>query len=216
MTTNRSVLSLGFLFLLALGAAQSVSAEIFSARADNSDSVYFRSSAKLEFIEGITTDLIGSVEINCDDPSRSTGRFRVDLRTLRTGLETRDKHMRQRHLHTKTFPFAYFELTSMQGFDPNRPVGAEQACRGEGLFYIHGVKRAMTADLNVIRVVKDDGTTGYKIRAVFGLTLDDYQIKRPKLLFLKLAELIEVEIVLDLYPAMTPGSITFPDFELID
>jgi polyisoprenoid-binding protein YceI len=140
----------------------------------------------------------------------------VDLRTLRTGIETRDEHMRERHLHTNEFPYAYFELQSLDQFDPDYAVDQVQYCIGKGMFFIHGVKRGITPDLEVVRIETAEGTLEYNVEARFSLKLDDYGISRPKLLFMKLAELIEIEIVLKLSSTARTTEIKLPDYQLVD
>jgi len=106
-----------FLFIAACVLGVTARAEQFGLDVtQNRDTVYFRSTAQLEFIEGKTNTLTGSFTF---DPNNTTagasGVLQCDLRTLRTGIETRDGHMRERHLHTDKYPYAFFELTSVEG-----------------------------------------------------------------------------------------------------
>lgn len=215
-TTSRLVWTLGLALASLFGSNTDASGETLSVTAKGVDSVYFRSTAKLEFIEGTTTDVAGSVELDRIGNSGATGKFMVDLRTLRTGIETRDEHMRERHLHTDEYPYAYFELSSLELFNPAYAIGQIQRCQGQGLFYIHGVKRAINPALEVVRKETNEGGSEYNVRARFSLKLDDYGIARPKLLFMKLAELIEIEIVLTLSPTAKSTKIKLPDYKLVD
>lgn len=198
----------GSLLLFLLLAGSAAAEEYWLDPAVGSDSVYFRSTAKLEFIEGETGDLVGGFTFDPENPTGPvSGILRVDLRTLRTGIETRDGHMRDNHLNTDEYPYAYFELTGVKGMPPTLQPDSTYKVLGLGYFYIRGVKRALTADLE-LRVAQGrvDATAGFRIQ------LDDYEIPRPKALFLKLAETIEVEVILSGYNNLPPTSVTLPDW----
>ncbi len=180
--------------LVSLAGAVSAETYVVTGSASSGDTVKFESEAKLEFIEGATTDISGSIYF---DPARTAdsivGRLQVDLRTLNTGIEMRDEHMRTRHLHTDQYPYAYFELTAVTGLPDKLAAGAVCSSSAEGYFYIHGVKRKITSALEIV-----DNSSGevksLGVHASFALTLDDWKIPRPKALFLKLAETIDVDV----------------------
>jgi len=186
-----------FTFLLAAACiAASVSAATYVVDGLKSvdDSVLFQSTAKLEFIQGATNAISGNLQF---DPAHTadsmSGMLQVDLRTLKTGIEMRDEHMRTRHLQTDQFPYAYFELTSVSGLPEKLVAGVACTCSAEGYFYIHGVKHQITPTVEIV----DNSTTeprSVHVRARFSLKLDDWKIPRPKALFLKLAETIDVEV----------------------
>ncbi len=189
--------TLSFIFGLFLLVSSPVRGEIYSVSLlQPTDTVYFRSTARLEFIEGKTNDLTGSVDFDPESPdSGISGILRVDLRTLRTGIETRDGHMRDNHLDTDEYPFAFFELSAVPKMPDRIVQDSTYSAVAEGLFYIHGVKRKLEAELSFSRRMKSDGNGRLLVRAKFQIALDDYKIKRPKALFLKLAKVIEVETV---------------------
>jgi polyisoprenoid-binding protein YceI len=182
------------LSLASLSGAVSAETFVVAGGASSGDTVKFESEAKLEFIQGATTDISGSIHI---DPARTAdsiiGRLQVDLRTLNTDIEMRDEHMRTRHLHTDQYPYAYFELTAVMGLPGELAAGVVCSCSAEGYFYIHGVKRKITSSLEIV-----DNSSGevksLGVHARFSLKLDDWKIPRPKALFLKLAETIEVDV----------------------
>ena len=203
------------LLSLCVLAVASVAAEFGLDPKTANDSVHFRSTAKLEFIEGETSDLTGGFALDPTEPTAVTGVLRVDLKTLRTGIETRDEHMRERHLHTEDYPFAFFEIESASDLPPSLQPGNEYTGKISGLFYIHGIKRELTADLQVITSPGDD-ISEIDIRATFSIELDDYKIPRPKLLFLKLSKVIEVEVMFTAFKDLQAEAIELPDWELLD
>ncbi len=161
----------------------------------NVDTVYFRSTAQLEFIEGKTNTLTGSITFDpANTASGASGALKCDLSTLRTGIATRDGHMRDKYLHTDKFPDAYFELQTVSGLPSVLKTDTLYNASAAGYFYIHGVKRQIKAALTV-SLHKHAESLALSTRAKFTIKLDDFKIERPKALFLKLAETIEVEVV---------------------
>jgi polyisoprenoid-binding protein YceI len=181
--------------------------------ASTKDTVYFRSSAKLEFIEGTSTKLDGGFSVDpANTASGVSGIFRVDLRTLRTGIEMRDEHMRTKHLETDKFPFAYLQITSIGGLPPSLDTGKTYSVTGAAMFYIHGSKRAIQLSTEVVRRSKADGTDALTTRTRFAMNLDEFGISRPKALFLKLAETINLEVIFTSYNNLAPAVIALPDW----
>jgi polyisoprenoid-binding protein YceI len=180
------------------------------------DTVLFRSTARLEFIEGRTNDLIGGFKFNPDSTSSPfSGSLRVDLRTLKTGIETRDRHMREQYLHTDEYPYAYFEFTGVSGLPA--VLHQDSTYRGtvQGFFYIHGGKRPLSATVQFRFRVDADKHQEVTGRAIFSLKLDDYHIERPKALFLKLAETLEVEVIFSARNDLGVKPIALPDWKLV-
>ena len=174
------------------------------------DTVYFRSTAKLEFIEGKSNNIEGRFSVDPEHAdSGITGLLRVDLRTLRTGIDTRDGHMRERNLHTDKYPFAFFEVDSVRGIPARMDAGITHVGTVNGWFYIHGVRRPLEASIEATRSV-EPGREKLTIRTRFQLNLDEYGIPRPKALFLKLAETINVECIFSGYNNLAGAAIELP------
>lgn len=179
------------------------------------DTVYFRSSAKLEFIEGKTTNLTGGFTVDPENTSSGvTGLFQVDLRTLRTGIEMRDEHMRERHLQTDQYPFAYFSIEHVSGLPAALKSDITYTVSGAGMFYIHGGKRSIPLSIEVRARAGGHASDSITVRAKFSLNLDDFGIPRPRAVFLKLAETINIEVIFTAYNNLAPAAITLPDWSL--
>ena len=176
----------------------SVQAEKFYvAGAPETDSVVFESDAKLEFIEGTTTAIIGVIDFDPAKPQLPcSGHLRVDARTLKTGIEMRDEHMRERHLHTEQFPFIEFILKSVEGLPVQLEVGAVQKFQLGGDFTLHGTTKAITAPgtVELVATGRPDESGTMIVTATFNIKLDDYGVPRPKMLLLKLAETIRIRV----------------------
>ena len=207
--------SLSINILLALFLSAAVQAGDYGLDpAGKTDSLDFRSTARLEFIKGETQDLIGGFQFNFEQPAEPvTGLLRVDLRMLKTGIETRDGHMRDNQLHTDQFPYAYFELQSVNNMPQTVHPDSIYEVTGQGYFHIHGIKRVISPDLTFKTSNNPDGTTSVWVKAEFALRLDDFKIPRPKALFLKLAEVIEVTVVFTGHSYVKITPIDLPDWD---
>jgi len=161
-----------------------------------SDTVYFSSTAKLEFIEGKTQNIMGGFSFEPENSNSAIkGILQVDLRTLKTGIDTRDEHMRDNHLHTDKYPYAFFEIESAEPLPEMTVLDSTYTAKISGNFYIHGNHRKVSVDIFLMRAIQPSGGESMKVRAKFAMNLDEYKIPRPKALFLKLAETIEIEAV---------------------
>lgn len=159
------------------------------------DTVTFESQAKLEFVSGETHTVVGVIDFNPATPAAgATGRLRVDARTLKTGIELRDEHMRDRHLHTAQYPHIEFLLKSVSGLPATLPTGTAVNCQVTGDFTVHGKTRNITAPATVTWRKRSDSDQHLEIIATFPVKLDDYGVPRPKALFLKLAETLDIRV----------------------
>ncbi|MCH7690378.1 MAG: YceI family protein [candidate division Zixibacteria bacterium] len=181
------------------------------------DTVYFNSTARLEFVGGKTQNVSGMFSFDHENPEGSIGGLlAVDLRTLKSGIETRDGHMRDNHLHTEKYPFAYFVVDSLKPVISLSVADSIYTARVIGKFYIHGVYREIEADLTIVRSPASSKSESIKVRAKFAIKLDDFKIPRPKALFLKLAETIEVVAVFRGFTGAIYEQIELPEWKKLD
>jgi polyisoprenoid-binding protein YceI len=202
-------------FLLVLGAVALSSAALADSfvldPTSQHDSVSFASEATLELVEGQSTHIIGYFDIDPSDPNNSaSGRLKSDLREIQTGIALRDRHLRERHLETDDYPFAYFELTSAKGFGGGLPTDSVVSGTVSGYLYLHGVKRRIDAPVKVRRYVASSGSWAVRVDVEFTIPLEDYDIKRPRALFLKLAETITINVSFTGLGSLTPPEIPLP------
>lgn len=182
-----------------------------------SDTIYFNSSAKLEFIQGKTQHINGSFSLDPDHPTSGVkGTLRVDLRTLKTGIAKRDEHMCENHLHIEKFPYAYFELAATEELPSQMAFDSVYNVKAQGNFYIHGNYREVAADLQIVRKKLPSGGEALNVIADFDLNLDEFKISRPKALFLKLAETIEIKAVFTGSSQIAAQAPELPDWSKLD
>lgn len=197
------------MFALAALFFNSLQAEMFYvAGRQGIDTVTFESQAKLEFVSGETYVVIGAIDFDPANPAAgATGRLRVDARTLKTGIELRDEHMRDRHLHTAQYPYVEFVLESVNGLPATLIAGTQATCQVTGDFTVHGKTHRITVPASVIWRKRSDTDQHLEIVATFPIKLDDYGVPRPKALFLKLAETLDIRV--RIIAATTNPPVTF-------
>ena len=181
------------------GSPAMASAQEFHVDTQAENLVRFLSRASIEEFDGITERIDGYVLLN--EPALAVDAhldgtelfFEVDLASLDTGVGLRNRHMRDNYLEVKEHPYATF-----QGTLDNVAAGAGGAFRvvTSGAMTIHGVRRDMRIPCEV---TPDDG--GYRVRCGFQVLLSDFDIKIPRVMFLKLANDIRLELDFAVRPA---------------
>ncbi|MEE8403897.1 MAG: hypothetical protein V3S17_00745, partial [candidate division Zixibacteria bacterium] len=72
------------------------------------------------------------------------------------------------------------------------------------------------ADLTIVRSPAGSKSESIKVRAKFAIKLDDFKIPRPRALFLKLAETIEVVAVFRGFTGAIYEQIELPEWKKLD
>lgn len=194
-TTERTVGTVVNAVVFAAGIAVVIFAAAFvspaSARqttfATESGFVQFDSRMPLHEFSGTSEQLVG--QINLAD---STVDFFVDLATLDTGNGKRDKDMRST-LEVDKYPFAEYFGKLVTRFDPTS--SAMQPATTRGTFTVHGVSREVEVSGTLQRT--DDGL---HLVAAFEVNLEDHDIRPPRILMLKVRDVQEVSIDVNLTP----------------
>lgn len=168
----------------------------FSATSDlRKDLVYitdsgyaeFTSSVPLHTFTGQSNHLTGMI-----DTDENLIDFYLDLNTLKTGIDRRDRDM-YRTLNVDEFPFAEFTGSLQNTFNPESSEKQEVIASGE--FTIHGVTREVNIN-GVIQITED----GLLLEAEWTLNLNDYEIEPPGILFYRVNEEQQVRIEALLHP----------------
>lgn len=175
-----------------------VAAQEFHVDTEADNRVVFISRASIEEFEGVTDRVDGYVLLDGQGVRPGTDfegaelYFEVDLASLDTGIGLRNRHMRDNYLEVDQHPFATF------GGDIQRIDAAADGfvITSRGVFSVHGVERPRTFECRAT----EDGD-GWRVGCDFIVNLTDHDIEIPKIMFLKLAEDIRVELDLRLRPA---------------
>ncbi|EAZ79835.1 YceI family protein [Algoriphagus machipongonensis] len=95
------------------------------------------------------------------------------------------EHFNENYMESDIYPEAYFK-GKISGFDPSQP---ENNAIAEGELTIHGVSSEVKIPGKLFFI---DGQV--RMESVFDVKLEDYQIEIPKLMFQKIAEVVEVTV----------------------
>ncbi len=151
--------------------------------------VRFVVEGPLDDVSGETRTVVGSINFSPENPTSLSGGVGVDLASLRTGIDERDRDMRTEFLQTARFPKAFLIIDALE--KPSAPTlakGASITAEVKGSFELHGVRRS----LRVPVTMKLDGEGMLRVTGRFPVPLADFAISRPQRLFLKLGDTAQV------------------------
>lgn len=150
----------------------------------------FESRAPALTFTGVSNNLAGLIDLQ-----ERTVDFYLDLTTLDTGIELRNRHMRDSYLRTRNFPFAEFTGTFQFNESRNDTLLQPQPVTASGVFTIHGISRNREVE-GTLQLV-DDGT-GLVLEAAFQVALEDHNIDRPRVVFYELSDIQRVRIRIEM------------------
>lgn len=166
--------------------------------------VKFTSKAPIESIVGVSHAVSGSVTLDPDDLKKNIqASITVDLKTLKTGIDMLDGHMRsEKYLHTEEYPNAVFILDGSVGEDAvSLTEGKPVEILFKGVFTLHGVSKEIEINgtatyLKEVPGLVDMGYPGDMLNfdGSFVINMGDYNIERPQMLMLKLAEEVNIHL----------------------
>jgi polyisoprenoid-binding protein YceI len=187
----------------ALAAAEAIAFKVLSTYSRAT----FKSDAPLETIVGNTTAVAGTLTADPAKPQDAKGTIRVDLTTLKTGIDKRDQDMMAPSFFdiaaSDANKVAVFELRGIElaaALEHAKQVPAKIA----GVLTIKGKAKDVVANGTVtyfrltpeqVEAQKRFGFTSdnIKVRATFGTTFTDHGMQVPQLLVFKLSNEIALE-----------------------
>jgi polyisoprenoid-binding protein YceI len=168
----------------------------------------FKIDAPLETFVGNTTaeGIQGTLAADPARPQQAKGTVRVDMNTVRTGIEKRDADMRAKSfLDTEVDAnrWVTFELTRVDVAGP-LVVGKDVAAKLFGILTVKQkpVERAVDATITWIRLTPEQveaqkrfGFTSdnVKVRAKFGTAFTEHGMQIPQILMFKVTNEIQLE-----------------------
>jgi polyisoprenoid-binding protein YceI len=199
------LLALGLLVLVPVaGSTEPISFKILP----NYSRATFRTDAPLETVEGKTLaeGMTGTLTVDPSRPESAVGTVKIDMNTVRTGIDKRDGDMRGKtYLDTENDAnrWVTFEVKSVEiagPLEPGKPVPAKV----KGILTVKQkpVQRVADATVTYIKLTPAElegqkrfgfTTDNLKVRAKFATSFTDHGMQVPQLLFLKLANDIQIE-----------------------
>ena len=147
--------------------AFAMNAQTFKASNDSRNQATFDSDAPLENIVGVTNSINVMAMINHNDVTANPmGKATVDLSTLKSGIDLRDKHIRSKNwLDTDNYPDAVFQLTGISSSQKKLEDGKKVNVTLHGKFTVHGVTKEIDAPAE-LTYFKENEMTKKKIKGI--------------------------------------------------
>ena len=188
------------LVVLAAAVPTAAAAQEYHVDLGADNVVRFLSEATIEDFEGVTDRIDGFIvlgEGGLAEGSTEGSDFylEVDLGSIDTGIGLRNRHMRDNYLETDRFPYATFGGSFA---DVSRGDDGWMRVTGRGDMAIHGVSRPLEIPCQVA-----PAGDGFRARCAFAVLLSDFDIEIPKVMFMKLAN--EIRLELDFFVAPAGG-----------
>ena len=211
----RSILSTAALAAVAPLAGQAADApakptppeggEVFAVIEGRDRQIYFESNAPLEDIKGQSNQVIGYSVVD-EDGELVSGEWWVPVKSLRTGIEERDKHLRGKDwLHAEENPHIKVRLTEVENWTDAGSTAAFQKGTADlvGEVEINGVTQEVRAEDATVTILPESDRTKaiapgdlMAVQATFAVALADHEVSHP-VIGEKVAN--EVEIKVSLY-----------------
>lgn len=147
-------------------------------------SVSFEATGKPGFLRIQGENGVAEGELSVDHDVLTGGVVKVQLDTLKTGLELRDEHMKEKYLETTRFPQAIFKI------DPVKVALGTFASETAlpGTLTIHGVSKPAQ-----IKIKATKQAEAYEGSATIDLNVSDFAIPIPEYLGIKVADKVKVK-----------------------
>nr|WKN36588.1 YceI family protein [Tunicatimonas sp. TK19036] len=171
----RVLLSILVLFALCISNSHAQRYQLASSE------VSFFSEAPLENIEAVNTKARSVF-----DASKGEVAFMIPISGFQFEKALMQEHFNENYLESDKYPNATFE-GQFQDFDPDN--SAEQEVTAEGKLTIHGVTHTVEIPGTIQK-----GADGWDMEATFPITITDYKIKIPKVVFYNIAEVVDVTV----------------------
>jgi polyisoprenoid-binding protein YceI len=142
----------------------------------------FKSNAPLLTFTGTSEKLAGLIDLD-----ENLVDFFLDLETLDTGIRLRNRHMRDSYLETGQYRFAEFTGSLITPFDHKSDEEQQVVVKGE--FTMRGI----TKEMEIEGTLRNNGDN-LELEASWVVLLEDFNIRRPRVVFYELAEEQEITI----------------------
>jgi polyisoprenoid-binding protein YceI len=136
-----------------------------------------------------TAALSGSVTASPGSSSAFDGSLAVDLRTLDSGIDLRNEHLRTTYLEVNRGPDyekATVSAIDLKGLNRDAPDGKGSFT---GSLTLHGTTKAVSGAVDVRRA-----GAGLQVKASFPVNLSDFSIREPRYLGIGVKNTVQVQV----------------------
>lgn len=99
------------------------------------------------------------------------------------------EHFNENYMESEKYPKSTFKGTILNIDSLNLQSGEQLKIRVKGLLNIHGVEQNQTIDATIVAQ-----KNGFLVESKFFIKLEDFKIDRPKIVWEKLAEKVEINL----------------------
>ena len=143
----------------------------------------FESDAPLEIIKASSTDLRGVI-----DPNENTFGFRVATLSFKGfNSELQRSHFNENYLETEKYSEITFSGKIIENIDFNKP--GIYSVRAKGMLNIKGIPKE-----RIIRCNVEVKVNSIALKSNFDVSLDDHDIRIPRVVYQKIAPIINVTL----------------------
>jgi polyisoprenoid-binding protein YceI len=122
------------------------------------------------------------------------GNVSIDLKDLSTGIDLRDRHLKEKYLEITKFPKAQLELKNLKLLTPTAEIKSPlKNLPFQGTLTLHGVTKNVSGQYDL-----ESQEKSILVHASFVLKISDYDIKVPAYMGISVADNVTVETVLTL------------------
>lgn len=116
-----------------------------------------------------------------------SGEISLNLENFKTGIETRDKHMKEKYLETSKFAVTKI---SIEGFPESclDKLEGEKSCEFLGRLNLHGVEKPINGKVTAMR-----SGANIKLKSEFKINLTDYAINIPSFAGVTVADEVTIQ-----------------------
>jgi len=147
----------------------------------NLGTVKFKSEAPLEIIKAESDQLKGALNLD-----KKAFAFKLFIRTF-DGFNSplQKEHFYENYLEVKKYPESIFKGKILEDIDTE----SVKDYRAKGVLSIHGITNEIIIDVHL-----EPSEKGFLFSSNFDVALKDYKIELPRIVYQKIAEIINIEV----------------------
>jgi len=152
--------------------------------------------------DAVTSQISGTLRLEDAGAPGGAGNVRVRLDSLDTGIELRNRHLRETYLEVdRGEQFRVAVLTAVELVEALPPEARDHETGFRGLLSLHGLERPIEGD---VRLGRRDGRV--RVEAEFRLSLAEFAIPPPRYLGVGVRDEVRITVTFESAVAPSPGA----------